>query len=409
MANTSDHIILPVSALKSEVNRVFDALAAGRTVFVSRFGDVVAAFQPDVPTEIAAAYALPHVDTAELSSRAMHQASPTRAVNEAVGGLPSLVTRDHKVYGMLVAAKLPVHAASSPDVEALEARSEAMTEFLTRNPNAAIEDIVAHRKQLDSVAGGSRTEGAGVPDSPITVTEDQIDISLQSWRNRGSIVEATTARFLLGSDEPTTQQQMPVPGVPIDGPYFVSVAHRKADQLIGTDPVGARTVYVEALAASSDPGLMWRLGDLTRQEGLTDEASKWYQLAIGPRSLRPARVVQKDSSASSTTRSRPPKPSPKAPSELLLVEGLTPRYAAILHDLGVDSIQKLAKQEPAGLARKIKRRGKARGIPPNLLFALVQGARKLQAEGTHRRKQVEPPRTETTRPRRPVTRSVRSR
>ena len=59
--NQRQYAVLPVSALKSKASFVFEELSAGRSVYVSRHGQVVAAFRPfeAVPKGVAAMYSSP--------------------------------------------------------------------------------------------------------------------------------------------------------------------------------------------------------------------------------------------------------------------------------------------------------------------------------------------------------------
>ena len=322
MASTN-RITLPVSALKTEATRVFDALAAGRTVYVSKHGKVVAAFRPYVPMEVAATYVLPLVTTAEVTARSMQQAAPTRAVHDAESGLPSLVTRDRKVYGVLVSAELPATSVEVSDIDAAGARSEAMNAFLTSHPNASIEDVVRYREELDAqIATTPPVEGLD-DDAAIEVatSSDEIAAIREQWRERGSIVEGVVeALFAEGLAAGAMRIRSNVTDllsreggrgkvVSRDLPAHDSVsswvAIRQAATVVDKDPVAARHLYVTALA--DDPnlrrGVMWRLGDLSRAEGYTPEATTWYTLALGSRSeheTRPQHVLAAGHSPSTT-------------------------------------------------------------------------------------------------------------
>ena len=316
-AMNTDRIVLPVSALKAEATSVFESLAAGRTVYVSRHGDIIAAFRPidDVPVAVAATYVVPGVATAELTARAIQQAAPSQAVKDAAEGLPSLVTRDHDVYGVLTAASAPSAAAEVPDLDAAASRSEAMRTYLGEHPGAPIEDIVAYRTMLDEQTTAMLPSGRDEDDS-VDVPADvgaEVAENLEQWRRRGSAIESPVKEFLAGIRkvlaEALIANRVPHEGI-VNVPAvqdFVAdwratvlsdfekrtgsavlppravVAVRNAAGLVRTNPVGARAVYVEALAAEPDhePGVMWRLGDLARTQGYRAEASAWYRLALG--------------------------------------------------------------------------------------------------------------------------------
>ena len=90
-------MVLPVSLLKPRASEVFDALEAGRVVYVSNRGEVEAAFIPSeaIPKGIAAAYTSPGaVHFSELTARDLGRFGASRAVDEATAGLPSLMTKN---------------------------------------------------------------------------------------------------------------------------------------------------------------------------------------------------------------------------------------------------------------------------------------------------------------------------
>src|SRR5690349_9279210 len=96
---------VPVSQMKSESKRIFDALDAGRRVLISRHGQVVAAIDPPRLAQhehTLAMFAIADPSgLRELSATTISQQSPALFVREAEQGTPSYVTRDHKVHGVL--------------------------------------------------------------------------------------------------------------------------------------------------------------------------------------------------------------------------------------------------------------------------------------------------------------------
>jgi antitoxin (DNA-binding transcriptional repressor) of toxin-antitoxin stability system len=100
-----DYGPVPVSRLKQESPRIFEALSADRRVLVSRHGKVVAAIDPASQQEhreqlaafaVGAPYSLPEFTATDLG-----QGSPSEFVRKAEEGQSSLVTRDGKVFGVL--------------------------------------------------------------------------------------------------------------------------------------------------------------------------------------------------------------------------------------------------------------------------------------------------------------------
>lgn len=288
------HITLPVSALKKEAGRVFDALTEGCTVYVSKYGEVVAAFRPDVPGDLVAAYALPQLATNELTARDMQRGVPTAAVNDAAGGLPSLVTRDHKVYGVLVPAVSPAApAAQDIDLQAAEANAERMNTFLRANPDASIDEIARYRDELDAGAGGTNVAAAAAApaaaDSAFPrLRGDEINKAWALWRQRGSEVEGTAMK-LLERDDPVSAadmtKQLRAWQNLLSNPPRV---FKEGAKLATTDPVAEREVYVALLVVDPDQrAAMWKLGDVARREGYRWEAAQWYRHAVADVAVPP--------------------------------------------------------------------------------------------------------------------------
>lgn len=97
---------VPVSRLKEEAGRVFEALNRNRKVLISRRGEVVAVIDPPDVRRHARELALfavpePAAELPELSATLIAQGSPSEFVHRAERGVRSCVTRNHKVYGFL--------------------------------------------------------------------------------------------------------------------------------------------------------------------------------------------------------------------------------------------------------------------------------------------------------------------
>jgi hypothetical protein len=303
MPDVSDYLVLPISALKAQASRVFDALAHGRTVYVSKHGEITAAFRPFevVPEGIAAAYASPSGFAAsEVTARQLGRAVPSAAIADAVGGLPSLVTKAGNVFGVLTAATNPAPAVV-PDVERAGARAEAVREYLEDHPDAPLDTIMAITEEWEpngqpadrrpAVVSAADEIAARVesPDVSGAVEED-----LRHWRERGSQVEALVETILRSVGRvASTLAPLSVPAVDALPDVLISILdaagrdevtalrwgeRREADN----DVIDARAGYVAALIVGATPsrGAMWRLGELARREGYRVEASTWYRFAL---------------------------------------------------------------------------------------------------------------------------------
>lgn len=324
---TYDHITLPVSALKSQVTAVFSALAEGRTVYVSKYGDVVAAFRPidELPEPVAAAYSIPGAETVELTARDMGRSVPSEAVTDAANGLPSLVTKDHEVYGVLTEATAPT-LATLPDLDLAAERFRTVGEFLQAKPEASLNEIVAFRTSLDQAPARIAPKVDAAADfvaasSPLVPPEGivgrdwpaaEVTEAIETWVAKGSGVEDFVVRlfdlFRTTLDQHRTRYapvyacnvfadvgfQRHVPSLRADA--LTSLGRdaevddvvlfrelRQASLIADTDPVVARTHYVTAMVKTApvlNQGAMWRLGDLARAEGLDAEARVWYVMAL---------------------------------------------------------------------------------------------------------------------------------
>jgi antitoxin (DNA-binding transcriptional repressor) of toxin-antitoxin stability system len=296
----TNHIVLPISALKSETATLFDALAQGRTVYVSKHGAVIAAFRPfdDIPEAVAAAYVMPGADTAELTARDMAQAVPSRAVADAAAGLPSLVTKNHEIYGILTEASIPV-PPSVPSLDVAAARSEAVRSFLADNPAATVADIAAYRKTIEEKNAEVERRRPAEEEEVIYLTVDAVNNSLDWWTKRGSKVEGVVNGLFDSLIESRRRSYQPgvVCATAVQNTLAAwqanyaemntdtsgaAAALREGVRLAGSDPVLARERYVYVLAAA--PGLhagaLWKLGDLARGLGQPGEARAWYELAL---------------------------------------------------------------------------------------------------------------------------------
>ncbi len=300
MSDGVQHIVLPVSALKANATTIFDTLAAGRTVYVSKRGEVVAAFRPfeAVPEGIAAAYASP-LPAIELTARQLGREVPSAEVTEAAEGLPSLVTKNGRIYGVLTPAIAP-RPATVPDRDVAGARAEAVRGFQEEHPDASLDDVVEFitnwRAEPGVEADTATKTPRTAPTLPLVQSDRAVSEELDSWRKRGSPVEglveallnSVTALLQPGSDRLVAAAAVVAPAV-FNVVYIATRGNptamlRRGERSETTgDIVEARTSYVAAVFVPESPsvGAMWRLGDLARRQGNPAEASAWYHLALG--------------------------------------------------------------------------------------------------------------------------------
>jgi antitoxin (DNA-binding transcriptional repressor) of toxin-antitoxin stability system len=154
----SDYGPIPISRLKDEGNNLFDALANGRRVLISRHGRVVAAIEPasvDRHTHQLAAFAVRAADAPnEVTATDLNQGSPSEAVREAEQGRPSLLTRNRQVAGIL--------QSYEPSLTAREvvAQERQLAEFERSHPDATTEELVAEAARIsDNTAAAEPMAG----------------------------------------------------------------------------------------------------------------------------------------------------------------------------------------------------------------------------------------------------------
>lgn len=146
---------VPVSQLKAQSRFVFDALADGRPVHLTRHGRVVAVIDPStvIPREVLADYALARAPLAELTATRINQGAPGKAVLAAESGTPTYLTRERRVYGVMreaTEAELTVADASD---EQLAAREERLARYLEENPHTDISALSEYADKVDEELG----------------------------------------------------------------------------------------------------------------------------------------------------------------------------------------------------------------------------------------------------------------
>lgn len=316
---TEPSIVLPVSTLKAQANRVFAKLAEGTTVYVSKHGRVVAAFVPheQVPRDVAASYTSPgRPNLAEVTSTAMMKCVPSREVSDATEGLPALATKDGKVFGMLVRATAPVPAVV-PDSALAADRSRALDEYLKAHPDATAEDAIAFTEEWRPTLAHRTTEdiAASMESRRLEIERElekleadalmaKLDKDLQDWNQRGSSMEGVASSILIALGV-ATGAVVAVTALPAALGFATGAAMASATTALralvsakdgdetallrqgerhqtNEEFVPAREAYLAALIADDtpSPAAMWRLGDLARSQDHKDEAAAWYQNAL---------------------------------------------------------------------------------------------------------------------------------
>lgn len=162
----TDYGPVPVSRIKAESTALFDALARGRSILVSKHGRVVAAIDPPraIPPELLVYYAIPGDRVLpELTASDINQGSPSAAVTASVEGSPRYVTKDNRVYGLLREISDDDLAAHIPSREQVSERERRIEEFLARNPDASAEQLASLGEELNRELGIA--QAAAIPET----------------------------------------------------------------------------------------------------------------------------------------------------------------------------------------------------------------------------------------------------
>lgn len=332
MAVEPGYTVLPVSALKEQAKVVFEALKKGQIVYVANRGRVIAAFRPYtfVPDAVAALYTSPYLDLPTVTARDLGRGIRlSKVVTEAAEGLPSIVEKDRRIYGILTPATAP-EPSEIPDPESVGAKAEAVRKYREANPDATIDQIMDYSNSLDESHEdvGAWREWPLSDQVAVTRLEDDATINdeLELWRDQGSDVEDVVHKVFASLDEAIPAgagrsgfllrlldgshrvsallRKSAVPDLAV-GSRSVSVKSAVPDLVVGSRPVNfalagretvlggekleadgkavqARTSYVIALTADQHPnvGAMWRLGNLARSVGHSAEAARWFRLSL---------------------------------------------------------------------------------------------------------------------------------
>jgi antitoxin (DNA-binding transcriptional repressor) of toxin-antitoxin stability system len=177
-----DYGPVPISRLKDESSRIFEALSARRRVLVSRHGRVVAAIEPASPQThrtLLAAYAVGAAQSfTEFTATDFGQRSPSEFIRQAEAGQASLVTRDGKVFGILMQPDTSPLSHDPADQE------KELAAFEREHPDASPEEfaeavaaVSAAPSQVSAFAGDLGWASAA---SMLSVEETRFDTRLLS-------------------------------------------------------------------------------------------------------------------------------------------------------------------------------------------------------------------------------------
>lgn len=200
---------VPVSRIKPEAKTIFEALAAGRPVHVSRHGQVIAVIDPPatIPRDLLAEYALgDHVGLPELTATEINQGAPGSAILAAAAQGPRYVTRDHRVRGLLRRVTESDLAASEPSDEQLAEREHRLAEYLETHPDTDISALADYGDQVDRELGISQDETDVRPQDLLGVERSQRllesirEVSRLFAANAGDVV-GTSPRVQSDRDE----------------------------------------------------------------------------------------------------------------------------------------------------------------------------------------------------------------
>lgn len=156
-----DYGPVAVSRLKDESKAIFEALKAGRRVPISRRGEVVAVIEParvDRFAEELATFAIPgSAELPELTATELSQGSPAEFVRKAESGTRSFVTRNNKVYGVLVAQPQSAQERPWETLDFYRAREAELAAYEQANPGASTEDLLTQTERLTTRAVATAT------------------------------------------------------------------------------------------------------------------------------------------------------------------------------------------------------------------------------------------------------------
>ncbi len=228
-----DYGPVPISRLKQESVAIFQALAEGRRVLITKRGELVAAVDPPDPDDrdMLVAYATPGRETlSELTATEINQGSPSRAVKAAIEGRPSYVTRGEKVYGFLRSVSPAELAEEGLSLSEIEERDRLVAEYLAREPQTTTKELAAFTDEVtaDLISRAGRFGGSTVKDAIRALAQDG-DVHLEINRN---------AWDLFASSGSAAARQLP------DESDMRAILRANPKLLVELDLAGAVTVTV---------------------------------------------------------------------------------------------------------------------------------------------------------------------
>jgi hypothetical protein len=289
-----EHVVVPITQLKHDPTAVFDALADERRVYVAKHGRVIAAIDPFslIPTDVLAAFSAPTKFDAlfsELTARQMGRAVPSTQVAEASEGLPSLVTKDGKVYGLLRGSSAP--ATTGDEAARMAAMDQAVRDYLTEHPHVDRESMLAFvdnwhwdgSTSSDSLAESLELTHLDIPDTVFS----------PAWEDVGSEAEPVAVRLVAALRSVVDRARTVILGPVGPVPAVVTSAAESAQfddwtlfrialkAEIADDLADARVGYITSLLVDETPNAasLWRLGEMSRAQGHVAEAACWFDLS----------------------------------------------------------------------------------------------------------------------------------
>lgn len=168
---------IPASQVKKESTRIFDALEQGRRVLISRYGKVVAAIDPasrQRHEHLLAAYAAPGFDTVrELTATEISQDGPAERIRDAENGSAALVTKNHKVYGLLQRFDDASGDGTGTDPDVQE---QLLARFEKEHPHATPAEFAAEAERVSELMAEPSPARAPQSELRFDIIRPQVDV-----------------------------------------------------------------------------------------------------------------------------------------------------------------------------------------------------------------------------------------
>jgi|GEM_PF-3866681 hypothetical protein len=132
---SSDYGPVPISRVKEESDQIYEALAKGRRVLISRRGAIDSVIDPvsDVPDLLTLSYMVPSMGPVleQCSATDVGQGNLSERVRYAVDEHPVYFTKDRNLYGILRGIDRDELEAEFPSEEAAEAEAQFVADYLS--------------------------------------------------------------------------------------------------------------------------------------------------------------------------------------------------------------------------------------------------------------------------------------